>query len=427
LINRIRQARGIKGTITVPGDKSISHRGLLLGTIAEGNTRIYNLSSSADVMSTMRCLKQLGVEVIENDDFLAIAGNGLYGLKRPSVPLDCGNSGTSMRLLSGILAAQPFTSTLVGDDSLSKRPMRRIIEPLTQMGAKIESRPGGLAPLKIHGNQLNSIHYLNPVASAQIKSCILLAGLYARGITTVVEPHPSRDHTERMLTDFGLTVQRNGLAVSIVGQQPLHGCEINVPGDFSSAAFFIGAALIVPDSQLKIKNICLNPTRTGLLEVLDEMGAKIEVQKQEEKSSEPIGEITVFTSQLNGVEIPPELVPKLIDEVPILAVIATQAGGTTKLSGAKELRVKESDRLHAIANNLSMMGIHIEEKEDGFIIEGPQKLSGAVVDSYRDHRIAMAFAIAGLLAEGETQLRNSECVEVSMPDFFETLQEIISD
>ena len=425
MINSIRQARGIKRTITVKGDKSISHRGLLLGAIAEGNTRIYNLSSSADVMNTLDCLRQLNVAINKHSNFWEISGNGLYGFKVSPTPLDCGNSGTTMRLLPGILAAQPFTSTLIGDESLGKRPMGRIIEPLTQMGAKIDSQPGGLAPLQIHGNQLNPIHYISSVASAQVKSCILLAGLYAQGMTTVIEPHLSRDHTERMLTDFGIFVKKNGLAISIEGQQALHGCKINVPGDFSSAAFFISAALIVPNSELKIKNICLNPTRTGLLEVLNQMGAEIEIQKYEEKHSEPIGEITVFTSQLNGVEIPPELVPKLIDEVPILAIIATQASGTTKLTGAKELRVKESDRLHAIANNFSLMGIQIEEKKDGFIIKGPQKIKGTVVDSYGDHRIAMAFAIAGLIAEGETQLKNAECVKISMPDFFEILQGIV--
>ncbi|UCE08836.1 MAG: 3-phosphoshikimate 1-carboxyvinyltransferase [bacterium] len=421
----MKPAKVLRGSITVPGDKSISHRGLLLGAIADGNTRLYNLSTSVDVISTLNCLRQLNIGINKNSNYVEISGKGLYGIKASSTSLNCGNSGTTMRLLSGILAAQPFTTTLIGDVSLSKRPMSRIIEPLTQMGAKIHSQPGGLAPLNIHGNQLNPIHYRSSVASAQIKSCILLAGLYAQGMTTVIEPHLSRDHTERMLTDFGVFIKKNGLVVSIEGQQALHGCKISVPGDFSSAAFFICAALMVPDSELNIKNICLNPTRMGLLEILNQMRAEIEIQKYEEKSSEPIGEITVFTSQLNGVEIPPELVSKLIDEVPIIAIIATHATGTTRLSGAKELRIKESDRLYAIVRNLSLMGIQIEEKEDGFIIEGPQKLKGATLKSYGDHRIAMAFAIAGLIADGETQLINPECVEISMPNFFETLQGII--
>jgi len=409
----------------VPGDKSISHRGLLFGAIAEGSTKIYNLSSSADVMSTMRCLKQLNIEVKNNNEIVEISGKGLYGLKETREPLDSGNSGTTMRLLPGILAAQPFSSTLIGDESLSKRPMKRIIEPLTQMGADIVSQAGGLAPLKFRGADLHSIYYEIPVASAQVKSCVLLAGLYAQGSTTVVEPFLSRDHTERMLADFGVRVQQNELAVSVSGHQKLLACDFTVPGDFSSTAFFIGAALITPDSELKIKNICLNPTRTGLLDVLNQMGAEIEISSYETQSSDPVGEVTVFASQLNGIEIPPDLVPKMIDEIPVLAIIATQAKGTTRLSGAKELRVKESDRLHAIVRNLSSMGIQTEEREDGFIIEGPQKLKAAAVDSYGDHRIAMAFAIAGLIAEGETQLINSDCVEISMPNFFETLQGVM--
>ena len=424
MINNIRRARGIKGMVTIPGDKSISHRGLLLGAIAEGTTAIHNLSSSVDVGSTLSCLQQLGVTIIKKNDSLEVIGKGLHGLKMPASPLDCGNSGTTMRLISGILAAQPFTTTLIGDKSLSQRPMKRIIEPMIQMGANIESQPGGFAPLMIYGNELNAIQYESQVASAQVKSAILLAGLYARGTTAVTEPHLSRDHTERMLADFGVTVKRDGLSVSVDGDKVLQSTEVWVPGDFSSSAFFIGAALAVPHSELTIKNVGLNPTRTGLLDVLKQMGAKSEIQLYKRKSSEPNGDISVFTSELTGVEIPPDIIPKLIDEIPILAVIATQAEGVTKLSGAKELRVKESDRLRAIVNNLLLMGIQIQENEDGFIIEGRQKLKGAVVDSYGDHRIAMAFAVAGLIAEGETQIKNCECVEISMPNFFETLQGI---
>ena len=369
----------------------------------------------------------MNVEISSDVKHATISGKGLYGLSESSEPLDCGNSGTTMRLISGILTAQPFVTTLTGDESLSSRPMKRIIEPLAQMGARIECRAGGLAPLTIHGGELHPIGYHSPVPSAQVKSCILLAGLYADGMTTVIEPLPSRDHTERMLADFGVTVERKELAVSVAGFQQLQGCEVYVPGDFSSAAFFIGAALIVPDSKLVVKNICLNPTRTGLLEVLDQMGANIEIDSYDVASSEPMGEITVYSSPLKGIDIAPELLPKMIDEVPILAIIATQAAGITKLIGARELRVKESDRLKAIVDNLKSMGIKIDEREDGFIIEGPQQLKGAAVDSYGDHRIAMAFAIAGLIAEGETQLVNAECVAVSMPDFFETLQGIVRD
>lgn len=420
----IRPITAINGQITVPGDKSISHRSLLLGAIAHGKTTVQNLSSAADVNSTRTCIEQLGVSVVATDHGLEIIGNGLYGLQPSRQPLDCGNSGTTMRLLSGILAAQRFVSHLDGDESLRRRPMKRIIEPLSLMGASIESQPGGLAPLTISGNQLKAITYHSPIASAQVKSCILLAGLYAQGTTTVIEPQLSRDHTERMLTDFGVSLNKDGLAVSISGQQTLRACDIMVPGDFSSAAFFIAAALLVPDSQLLIKNVCLNPTRTGLLEVLNEMGAAIQVRQHDQRSTEPVGDVVIHTAQLHGTTIGPERIPSLIDEVPILAVVATQAHGVTKLTGAGELRVKESDRLRAVVHNLRAMGAEIAELPDGFTIAGPQKLRGAPLDSFNDHRIAMAFSIAGLIAAGETRIMHSECVQISMPNFFETLQEI---
>lgn len=426
LTQPIKHASAIRGTITVPGDKSISHRALLFAAIAEGKTKIHNLSSSADVMSTLHCLRQLQIGAKEKNSEIEIVGTGKFGFKASQHPLDCGNSGTTIRLLTGILAAQPFTtSTLVGDESLSKRPMKRVIEPLTKMGAQISSEPGGFAPLVIHGQQLKPISYQMPIASAQVKSCVLLAGLYAAGTTTVVEPYPSRDHTERMLRDFGLNVTTDNTSVSIEGPAKLFGSEVFVPGDISSAAFFIAAALMVPDSELTIENICLNPTRTGLLDVLQRMGANLSICEYETKSSEPIGEIRVTTSQLSGVEIPPDMVPKLIDEIPILAVLATQAKGKTMLSGARELRVKESDRLHSIVTNLAVMGIEIEELEDGFIIAGPQKLTGASVDSFGDHRIAMAFSIAGLISEGTTHIKNVDCIRISMPNFYETLENIL--
>ena len=425
LIHKAQHARAIKGSITVPGDKSISHRALLLGAIAEGITIIRNLSPAADVRSTLNCLKQLQVETEEKNSYMEIEGKGLYGIKASSTPLNCSNSGTTMRLLSGILAAQPFSSTLIGDESLNKRPMNRIIEPLTRMGAKIESLSGGLAPLAIHGNRLRSIYYQNAVASAQVKSCIMLAALYAPGLTTLVEPHLSRDHTERMFSDFGFPIKRHGLKISLIGPAKLIGCQVDIPGDFSSAAFFIGAALITPNSQLEIKNVGINPTRTGLLDVLNQMGAKIEINKHSGTSSEPIGDLKICTSQLNSVEITSELIPRLIDEIPILAIITTQAKGRTILSGARELRVKESDRLHAITKNLSLMGAQIEQREDGFIIQGPQKLNGAILNSFNDHRIAMSFSIAGLIAHGETQIVDAECVAVSMPNFFDVLKGVV--
>lgn len=424
MIYNINAAKAVTGSLTVPGDKSISHRALMLGAIAEGRTVVQNLSPAADVRSTMNCLKQLHAAISDHQGAVVIDGNGLYGLRPASSPLDCGNSGTTMRLLAGILAAQPFATTLIGDASLSRRPMKRIIDPLTQMGAKIQSQAGGYAPLAISGQRLRPIRFESPVASAQVKSCILLAGLYAEGVTSVVEPHLSRDHSERMLTDFGVPLTRDGFEVAVMGPARFSGHKIQVPGDFSSAAFFVGAGLLTPNSSLAIEQVGLNPTRTGLLDVLREMGASFEVQISSTAASEPVGKLTVTTSDLIGVDIPPEIVPRLIDEVPILAIIATQAKGRTIISGAKELRVKESDRLHAVAVNLAAMGVRLTEKEDGLVIAGPQRLQGAVIESYGDHRLAMAFAVAGLIARGQTQIADAECVEISMPNFFEVLEGI---
>lgn len=421
LTRAIPQPQAVRGTITVPGDKSISHRALLFGAIAQGKTTIHNLSSSADVMSTLHCIRQLQVDVSEKKGVIEIAGAGRYGWKAAQHPFDCGNSGTTIRLLSGLLAAQPFSATLVGDESLSKRPMKRIIEPLTKMGASISSAPGGFPPLVIQGQQLDPITYSMPIASAQVKSCILFAGLYASGTTKVIEPYPSRDHTERMLQDFGVEVITEDRSVAITGPASLIGREVFVPGDISSAAFFIAAALLVPHSAVTIKNVCLNPTRIGLLEVLQRMGADISIREYSTPSSEPMGEIHVQTSPLSGVEILPDAIPSLIDEIPILAILATQANGKTILSGAQELRVKESDRLKSIATNLAAMGIRIDERADGFIIEGPQQLQGAVVDSFGDHRIAMAFSIAGLISNGATLVQDVDCVRISMPKFYKTL------
>lgn len=424
MIHRIKQATAIRGKLTVPGDKSISHRALLFAAIAEGKTMIHNLSSSADVLSTLNCIRQLGIVADKKNGDIEIEGRGKFGFSASKNDLDCGNSGTTIRLLSGILAAQPFASTLTGDASLSKRPMRRVIEPLSQMGASISCQIEGFPPLVIQGRQLKSIAYQMPIASAQVKSCILLAGLYAIGTTTVVEPYLSRDHTERMLRDFGLNVKTDSSSVSIEGPATLTGCDVFVPGDISSAAFFMAAALMVPNSELTIQNVCLNPTRTGLLDVLQAMGANIVIHQYETISSEPIGEIIVRSSQLYGATILPDAIPKLIDEIPILAVLATQAKGKTIVTGARELRVKESDRLKSIVTNLAAMGIEIEELEDGFVIEGPQKLAGARLDSFDDHRIAMAFSIAGLISLGDTYIQNVDCVRISMPNFYEALATI---
>jgi len=427
-VNKIIQpAKSIQGNISVPGDKSISHRALMFGAIAQGNTTIANLSSSADVASTRSCLQQLGISFREENGILTVIGKGLNGLSPSPRELDCGNSGTTIRLISGILAAQQFSSTLIGDASLSKRPMNRIIQPLTQMGAQIISQPGGFAPLTIHGQRLKPIAYSSPVASAQVKSCILLAGLFTEGVTSVSEPTLSRDHTERLLQDFGVKVESDDSGVSIQGSATLHGCDIQVPGDFSSAAFFIAAALLLPNASLLLKNIGLNPTRTGLLDVLGRMGARIIIHPSSFPSSEPRGDIEVFSSQLVGTTIEANLVPSLIDEIPILAVLASRAEGMTTLSGARELRVKESDRLKAITQNLLKMGILIQEKDDGFIIEGPQQFKGAEVDSYHDHRIAMAFSVAGLIARGQTTILNPDCVGISMPNFYTTLEEVVGE
>lgn len=425
MIYTIHTAKAVTGTLTVPGDKSISHRALMLGAIAEGQTVVRNLSPAADVRSTMNCLRQLQVAISDHEGAMAIAGNGLYGLRPPAAALDCGNSGTTIRLLSGILAAQSFAATLIGDASLCRRPMKRIIEPLTQMGATIQSQAGGYAPLTISGQRLRPIRFDSPVASAQVKSCVLLAGLYAEGATSVKEPHRSRDHSERMLTDFGVPVTQNGFEVTVKGPARLTGHEILVPGDFSSAAFFIAAALLTPSASVTTRQVGLNPTRIGLLEVLREMGAKIDVQYYSSSASEPIGELTATTSELTGIAIPPEIIPRMIDEVPILAILATQARGRTSISGAKELRVKESDRLHAVASNLAAMGVRVAEQEDGLVIEGPQPLRAAAVDSFGDHRLAMAFAVAGLIAKGQTQIAAAECVKISMPNFFDVLEGII--
>ncbi|MDZ7263181.1 MAG: 3-phosphoshikimate 1-carboxyvinyltransferase [candidate division KSB1 bacterium] len=424
MIYKIDAAKTVTGSLAVPGDKSISHRALMLGAIADERTIVQNLSPAADVRSTMNCLQQLHAAIHEYEGAIVIDGQGLYGLQPADGPLDCGNSGTTMRLLAGILAAQPFSATLIGDASLSRRPMKRIMDPLAQMGAKIQSQPGGLAPLVITGDRLHPIRFHSPVASAQVKSCVLLAGLYAEGITSVVEPHLSRDHSERMLTDFGVQLVRNGFEVALQGPARLAGHHIHVPGDFSSAAFFIGAALITPASRITIRQVGLNPTRTGLLDVLQEMGARVDVQQYPNSASEPMGELTAQTSNLSGVDIPPEIVPRLIDEIPILAIIATQARGRTTISGARELRVKESDRLHAVATNLAAMGVRVTEKDDGLVIDGPQRLLGATVDSYGDHRLAMAFAIAGLIGRGQTQIAGAESVAVSMPNFFDALKEV---
>jgi 3-phosphoshikimate 1-carboxyvinyltransferase len=420
----IQPANKIKGSLFVPGDKSISHRALMFGAIAEGTTPITNLSYGEDVQSTRKCLTQLGVQIDNIEKTIQVRGCGLRGFTAPDSVLDAGNSGTTIRLLSGILAAQNFKSVITGDESLQKRPMNRIIEPLSLMGVEMTSEDGK-APLTISGKNLSPINYISPVASAQIKSCVLLAGLHAQGTTTIKEPLQSRDHTERMLRCFGVEVQESNNKITIHGQAALKATSINVPGDISSAAFFMVAAAIVQGSELKLNNIGTNPTRTGIIEVLKAMGADIQQQNQRLLNNESRSDLIINGCRLKGTIIDKALIPKVIDEIPILAVAATLAEGETIIKDARELRVKETDRIAAIAENLTAMGAEIQVKDDGFIIRGPQKLKGTELKSFGDHRIAMAFSVAGLIAQGKTRICDSECAEISYPGFFNDLQEVV--
>jgi len=396
----------------------------MMGALAEGDTPIANLSYGQDVLSTRHCLEALGVEITGTSVGLVVHGAGMNGLKQAESRLECGNSGTTIRLLSGILAAQPFESWLNGDASLNSRPMRRIIDPLSMMQARIMSQPEGTAPLRIQGCTLSPIQYESPVASAQVKSCILLAGLFANGTTSVIEPKLSRDHTERMLPCFGVPVNRDGLTVSVKGPARLVGCPVRVPGDISSAAFFLVAGSLIPNSEIQVENVGLNPTRAGIMDVLARMGAHIDIQNYHERNGEPSADLVIQTSSLTGTVIEKEEIPRLIDELPILAIAATQAEGKTVVRDARELRVKESDRITVIEKGLKRMGVHITTYEDGFEIQGPQSLHGAKIETHHDHRIAMAFAVAGLLASGTTEIMDAENAETSYPGFFQVIKEL---
>jgi len=421
----IQPAKNIAGSLRVPGDKSISHRYAMLGAIAEGRTRLTNFSTGADCASTLACVRTLGCEVTHRGGVVEIEGRGLY-LEEPSSVLDCGNSGSTMRMLSGILAGQKFPSELIGDESLSRRPMRRVIAPLTSMGAKIDSQ-NGLPPLRITGGELKAIEYQLPVPSAQVKSAVLLAGLYAPGETVVVEPVRTRDHTEIALRAFGAEVTRGGNRISIRGGQTLRGIDAEVPGDISSAAFFLCAAALFPKSNLVIDGLGMNPTRAVLLDVLTSMGAKTKVLKLEEHHGELIGLIGMESSNLKGTTISGATTAAVIDEVPVLAAIAPFTHDGVVIKDAGELRVKESDRLAAIAKNLRAMGAQVEEHEDGLSIPGGQTLHGAEIDSHGDHRIAMAFAVAGLRASGETRIHGASSARISFPEFFHLFQQLSSD
>ncbi|GAB6068046.1 hypothetical protein JCM13664_13650 [Methylothermus subterraneus] len=410
----------LRGRARVPGDKSISHRAIMLGSIAEGVTRIRGFLEAEDALATLAAFRRMGVAVEGPDSGrLTIYGVGMHGLKAPSEPLDLGNSGTSMRLLCGLLAGQPFDSVLIGDASLSRRPMRRVTEPLKQMGAKIETTPEGTAPIRIFGGRkLTGIHYQMPVASAQVKSALLLAGLYAEGETCVVEPAPTRDHTERMLLGFGYPVRREGKRVCLQGGGKLQGCDLDVPADISSAAFFLVGASIAPGSEVLLEHVGINPTRTGVLEILRLMGAKIEVLDPRSIGGEPVADLKVSYAPLQGIRIPEALVPLAIDEFPVLFVAAACAEGETVLTGAGELRVKESDRIQVMADGLKALGIDARPTPDGMVIRGGQ-LKGGRVHSHGDHRIAMAFAIAALRAQGPIEIEDCANVATSFPGFAE--------
>lgn len=412
----------LKGTVTIPGDKSISHRAVMFGSLAEGTTEITHFLKGADCLSTIACFRQMGISIEEKKDCILVHGKGLHGLSAPSSMLDTGNSGTTTRLISGILSGQPFESVLNGDASIQKRPMGRIITPLSQMGANITSLKGnGCAPLKIAPASLKGIHYQSPVASAQVKSAILLAGLYADGITSVTEPALSRNHTELMLSAFGAKVSSEGTTASICSAPRLVGQKIEVPGDISSAAYFIAAALMVPGSEVLIQNVGINPTRDGILRVCQEMGADITLLNQKEGSGEPSCDLLVKYSELKPASIGGDLIPTLIDEIPILAVLAAHAQGTTLIKDAQELKVKESNRIDTVVNALKAMGADVYATEDGMVIRGGTPLHGAVIDSFLDHRIAMSFAVAALCASGETTILGRECVDISYPDFYKDL------
>ena len=416
----------LKGTLAVPGDKSISHRSVMFGSLAKGTTEITHFLKGADCLSTISCFQSMGVQIEEQDGTIFVRGKGLHGLKRPEQVLDCGNSGTTTRLISGILAAQPFDVTLTGDESIQKRPMKRIMDPLSLMGAKMESvRGNGCAPLRISGAPLRGIHYSTPVASAQVKSAILLAGLYADGETRVTEPALSRNHTELMLSAFGADVSTEGTTAVIRPAEELFGQRIQVPGDISSAAFFLAAGLLVPDSEILLQNVGVNPTRDGVLRVFRQMGGDIETVKTVCGGGEPAADLLVRTSRLHGTVIGGDIIPTLIDELPVIAAAACFAEGETVIRDAAELKVKESNRIVAMVTNLTAMGADVRETEDGMIIRGGRPLHGALIHSHNDHRIAMTFAVAGLAAEGETQIPDWDCVDISYPTFLEDLKALV--
>jgi 3-phosphoshikimate 1-carboxyvinyltransferase len=424
MTQKISPAWSVSGAITLPGDKSISHRYAMLAGIAEGATKISNYSSGADCQSTLACLRALGAQIEAKDGVVCIHGHGLDGLREPAAALDAGNSGSTIRMLSGILAAQPFVTTIGGDESLSRRPMERIMRPLAQMGARIEARENRFPPLIIHGGKLNPIEYTMPVASAQVKSCVLLAGLYADGRTIVHEPVRTRDHTELALREFGADVEVDRLTITVTGRPRLQGRELRVPGDLSSAAFFLVAALIVPESSLTIHGVGLNPTRSALLDFLAEMGAQIKILDVSSTGGELIVDVLIRKSRIQGGVLEKARTAALIDEIPVLAVLGAASEEGLIVRDASELRVKETDRIATVAENFKRMGLRIQLHANGFEVPGKQQFHAAELDSFGDHRIAMAFSVAALAADGPCTILGADAASVSFPEFFDTLHRV---
>ncbi|MGE3153360.1 MAG: 3-phosphoshikimate 1-carboxyvinyltransferase [Nitrospiraceae bacterium] len=428
----IKPARSLRGVIDMPGDKSVTHRAIMLASLAQGGSSITGYCRGEDCLNTMRACRAMGVEIQESPERLDVQGKGLWGLSEPNGPIDCGNSGTGIRLLAGLLAGQDFFTVLTGDTSIRRRPMGRVVRPLREMGASIAGRRGGeLAPLAITGGKLRGIAYTSPVASAQVKSALLLAGLFAEGATSVTEPRVSRDHTERIFRYFGIACSQHGATVSVEGR-PAAGWpakDLRVPGDFSAAAFFLVAATIVTGSHVTIRRVGVNPTRVGLLTILTRMGADIQVMNIAEEAGEPVADLVVRSAALKGVTVTAEEIPNMIDEFPILCVAASVAEGDTIVSGAEELRVKESDRIATMAAELRKMGVSMTERPDGMVIHGggeKARLTGGCCESHGDHRIAMSMAVAGLVAEGATTIADSGCIETSFPGFESKLLDLLT-
>ncbi len=418
----------LRGTVHVPGDKSITHRALILSALAEGDSTIRGYCRGEDCLHTLSALQKLGIPIEIEPDQVHVSGKGLWGLTEPAEPLDCGNSGTGLRLLTGVLAGQQFFTVLTGDASLRSRPMGRIVTPLQLMGAHIQGRKGGnLAPLAVTGSRLKGSDYVSPVSSAQIKSAVLLAGLFAEGETRFSEPLQSRDHTERMFRFFGIPFDVEGNSIRVTGGQSFQAKDLFVPGDLSAAAFFIVGASIVPDSEVRIPNIGLNPARTGILDILTEMGANIQIDNQRDESGEPVGDLVIRTAPLHGIAIGASQVPTTIDEFPIFCVAAALAQGKTTVTGAEELRVKETDRIQAMATELKKLNVAIEETPDGFVVQGGSSLQGGHCQSHGDHRVAMAIAIAALTAGSPTVIDDTDCIETSFPGFHGKLLELLTN